>query len=92
MALEELPVFFLEGFFAVVFALIDDVLANVIEVGFGNGEGPIARLPGKWIKFGALGFDPFGRGLFSVFHGFADGSGAGQIEEEMCVVFDGIDA
>ncbi len=41
VAFEECPVFFLEGFCAVVFALLGNVLADSFDIRFGNSEGSV---------------------------------------------------
>jgi hypothetical protein len=60
VAFEELSVFLLKGFLAVVFALIGNVLADGFDIGFRNGEGTIASLLGECREFRTLGFNPFG--------------------------------
>ena len=90
MPFEELPVFVLKGLLAMVFALIGDVLPHDFHVGFRNGEDAVSRLPCEGPKFRSLFLDPFGRGFFDVLHGLADGNGAGEFEEKVDVVFDGI--
>ncbi len=56
-----------------------------------NGERPITGLPGEMRKLRSPGLDPFGRCLLDIFNGLTDGHGSGQIEEQMGMVFDGIE-
>ena len=91
MAFEEGPIFFLKRFLAVMLLLAGDVLTHGGDIGLGNGEGPVSRLPGKTSKFGALCLDPFGRGLFDLFDSVADGDGAAQFKEDVYVVGDRVD-
>jgi len=91
VAFEEGAVFVLEGFFLMMFALVGDVLADGFHVGFGDGEGTVSGLPCEGGEFRALGFDPFGGGFFDVFDDLADGHGSRQIEEQVGVVFHGVD-
>ena len=86
-----MPVFVLECFLAMVFALVGDVLPHGFDIGFGYSEGTVACLPCECREFRALGFDPFRRRFFDIFDGFADGCGAPEVEQEVDVVFDGID-
>ncbi len=91
MTFQELPVFLLKRFLAVVFLLVGDVIANGFDVGLGNGESPVARLPCEMGKLISLRFNPSRRMLFDILHGLADGDGPGKVEEDVNVVFDGID-
>jgi hypothetical protein len=88
---KECPVFFLEGFCAVVFALLGNVLADCFHIGFGNSEGPVAGLPGKCREFHSLSFDPFGGGFFDVFDDLTDGNCSSHVEKEMDVIFQRVD-
>ena len=74
-----------------VFPLVGDVLVDGFDIGFGNGERPVARLPGKRRECRPLRFDPFGRRLFNVLDDLTDRNGAGEIEEKVGVVFHRID-
>jgi hypothetical protein len=91
MALQEGPIFFLKRFLVVMLLLGGDVLTHGGDIGLGNGEGPVSRLPGEAGKFGALGFDPFGRNLFDLFHGVADRDSATQFKEDVDVIRDRVD-
>jgi hypothetical protein len=91
MALEEGPVFVLKRLLAVVLLLGRDVLTHGGDIRLRDGKGPVSRLPREAGKFGALGFDPFGRGPFDLFHGVADRDGAAQFKEDVDVVGDGVD-
>ena len=86
-----MPVFLLKGLLAVVVPLVGDVFADGFGVGFGNGKRPITGLPRKIRELRTLRFDPFGRRLFDILDGLADGHGACEIEEKMRMVFDRID-
>jgi hypothetical protein len=91
VAFEECPVFFLEGFCAVVFALLGNVLADSFDIRFRNGEGSITRLPGKCDEFLSLGFDPFRRGFFDILDNLTDGNCSSHVEKEMDVIFHRVD-
>ena len=85
------PVFFVECFCAVVFALVGNVLADSFHIRFGNGEGAVTRLPGECGEFHSLSFDPFGGGFFDVFDDLTDGNCSSQVEKKMDVVFHRVD-
>ena len=91
MSFQKLYVFLLKRFPGVMFALVGDVFTNGIDVGFGNGERPITGLPGKIQELRSLRLDPFGRRLLDILDGPTDRDGSGQVEEQMGMVFDGID-
>ena len=69
-----------------------NVFTNNRHIGFADRKRPVARLPREMRKLISLRFNPSRRMLFDIFHGLADGDGPGKIEENVNVVFDGINA
>ena len=72
-------------------ALIRDVAANGIDIGWRNAESAIPGLPCEFGVVGALGLDPFRRCLFRLFDHVADGCRAIEFEQYVHVVFNRID-
>ena len=91
MPLQERPVFLLKRFLPVMFLLPGDVFTDGGHVGFGNRKRTITCLPRESGELGALCLDPLGRGFFDLLDSCTDGNSAGQLEEDVNVVLDGID-
>lgn len=91
MPFKEQTVFLLKCFFAVVFLLVRNVLADGGSVGFTDGKGTITCLPRKANKFISLCFNPFGRGFFDLFHRLADRYGAGKFKKHVNMILHGVD-
>ncbi len=87
----ERPVFFLEGFGPVVFALRSDIRDHFRNVGFADGERRVAVLPCETAESGKGLLNPRGRSAFYKLHRFADRCGRGNAEQKMNVVFDSAD-
>jgi hypothetical protein len=88
---QELSVFLLKRFLAVVLSLVGDVFANGFDVRFGNSESPITGLPAETDEPRSLRLDPFGRSLLDLLNGLTDRHRPGKIEEDVSVVIHGID-
>ena len=72
VALEECEVFLLEGFGAVMLALVLDIFNDLGENGFANCESSVSVLPreGALVEFA---FNPEGSAAFDELDGFAKG-------------------
>jgi hypothetical protein len=87
----ERPVFFLEGFGPVVFALRSDIRDHFRNVGFADGECGVAILPCETVESGKGLFDPRGRSAFDQLHRFTDRCVRWDAEQKMDMVFDSTD-
>ena len=91
MPLQKFAVFFLECFPPVVFRLFSNVLAHGLHIRFANCKRSIACLPCKSGKLSALCLDPFRGRCLDFLDSIADSHCAGEVKEDMDMVFDGID-
>jgi hypothetical protein len=88
MLVEEHPVFFLERFHAMMFALTTDVFRHIGHLRLAHGECAVSVLPAKPAQTGKRLFDPRGRAAFDQLRRFADCQGRWKAEQKVNVVLD----
>lgn len=86
----ELAEFILEGHLAVALLLVLDVADEFRALRFTDREDAVAALPVETAECGALCLQPLGRAGFEFFDELGNGDLAGEVTEDVDVVFDAV--